>query len=149
MLSHDERMLAEAVDTMLRHEPELGLSFHKDKEEGSHFTQFKHEQILEMFELKTIDLIHHDAIVSAFNKVHSYKYIDDPKFIEAFEKELTWHGVPKYEIKDAIKAVNDVMADLAKDENIDPEEFKLQDAGWNPKLDEIKEVSQPPQPPTK
>jgi hypothetical protein len=144
MLNKTERLLAEAIDTMLRHNPKLGLSFHDGTEETSHFTQFKHEQINEMFELETTDLVHHDGTCSAFNKVHSYKYVDDPKFIEAFKKELSWQAVPDDERAIAEAAVGKVLTKLAKEAGI--KEFDLQSVGWNPKLDEIQEISQPEQP---
>ena len=146
MLNETEHLLAEAIDTMLRHNPKLGLSFHDGTEETSHFTQFKHEQINEMFELETTNLIHHDNTCSAFKKVHSYKYVDDPKFIEAFKKELTWHGIPNEEQAIAEEAIIKVISKLAKEAGI--KNFDLQSVGWNPKLDEIKDASQPKQPTT-
>ena len=146
MLNETERLLAEAIDTMLRHNPKLGLSFHDSTEETSHFTQFKHEQINEMFELETTDLVHHDGTCSAFGKVHSYKYIDDPKFIESLKKELSGQGIPEEEQSIAENAVINIIKKLAAEANIPAKDFDLQSAGWNPKLDKIKNASQPEQP---
>lgn len=144
MLSDTERLLAEAIDTMLRHEPMLGLSVHdKTNKERSHFVQFKHEQINEMFELETIDLVHHDGVVSAFSKVHSYKYLDDPKFCEAFRKELKWHNVPAEEQSIAEDACCKVIDKLCKEGKVS--NWDMRSVGWNPQLDEIKKASQPEQ----
>lgn len=145
MLNETEKLLVEAISTMLKHEPQLGLSIHKDVEERSHFAQFKHEQINEMFELETTDLIFQEAVCSAFNKVHSYKYIDDPKFVSAFMKELTWHAIPAKEQAIAEEAYRKVIKKLATENKDKNGNYTEREEGWNPELDEIQEISQPEQ----
>ena len=156
MLRHDFTIL-ESIDTMVRDGDKLGLAFHKDVEETSHMAQFLHEEIQELFELKNLDSKFHDSLTSAFRKVHGYKYIDDPSFVEAFHKELIAQGVPGEERSKAVGTIPVIIKELSgsKPEEVEPQygktmpkqgaDWSEKDAGVNTKMDEIRKASQPEQ----
>lgn len=103
--------------------------------------QHVQSHISELFKLKAAELIHHDSIVSAFNKTQNNMYLDDPAFTVTFMKEMTGRAVPKPEIEDALKYADDVLDKATKE--FDSSSAK--DAGNHPNLSKIKEVSQPEQ----
>ena len=136
-LNENEKLLAEAFDSMLDAGDGLGLSSHKsdlkrlgEEERGS---EYLHGQIEEMFHHKAADLTHHDGVCAAFAKIHSYKYIDDPTFEAAMHKELTAQGIPAEERDKAIELVPSIIEQLHSENSSRSE----QDAGWSPHLDEI------------
>jgi len=134
-----ESTLLEAVKNMLD-DVALGDKTHKnrrDEETANTFT-FLHEEIEQHYRLSTINLTHHDSICSAFNKIHSHKYLDDPGFALSMRKEMTARGIPLEEQVSALAAVETVRSKFIQ-------ETGEKDAGWNPDLDSIKDVSQPKQ----
>jgi hypothetical protein len=68
-------------------------------------------------------------------------YLDDPAFAVTFMKEMTGRAVPKPEIEDALKFADDVLDKASKEFD----SSSVKDTGWNPNLEDIKEVSQPEQ----
>jgi hypothetical protein len=145
-LNKNEKALLEAIKSMLHDDSELGLSFH-DKDEIEQQSEerayeYLHNEIDDMFALKAADLIHSDAANQAFHKVHSYKYLDDPKFNVAVEKELVAQGVPAEERVKIVGFVDSIIKELQKEKK----DWAEKDFGFNPHLDEIKQVSQPEQP---
>lgn len=137
-MSKAEQMLAEAIKNALDDDA-LGLVNREDtKDEDSHTFTFMHEEVEQQFRLEIMDLVHHDAIAAAFNRIHSYKYLDNPSFNLSFKKDLTAQGVPMEECDKAIDAIAKVQKKLIGDNNEAA-------SGWNPQLDEIIKVSQPAQ----
>jgi hypothetical protein len=141
-LNQDEVLLVEAFETMLSSGDGLGLNSHQpeleelgERERG---LEYLHNQIDEMFHHKTADLSHHDGICAAFSKVHSYKYIDDPTFEAAMNKELTAQGIPADQRERALNLVPAII-----------EELRGEKAAWAEKdaglvdMDEIREASFP------
>jgi hypothetical protein len=118
-LNEDEQTLLEAVKTLFQQDPELGLSYHSDDDQiGSVETNYGHlhEQINQLFSIKSSESLHSDSLNQAFFKVHGYKYIDDPTFIPAFEKELTAQGIPKSDRALGTKFIEDIIKELKSDE---------------------------------
>jgi len=146
-LNENELLLLEALDAMLSG-PELGLAFHTDKNtygDGAEkqSAQFEHENIDAEFRMKAnaADFKHHDGICAAFRKVHSYKYLNDLNFDEAFKKEMTAMAVDRNEMAKALKIVDD----LVKDHTAGAEDWAEKDFGLNPNFNLLKKVSQPEQ----
>jgi hypothetical protein len=146
MLSKEERTFCEALDTMLQHDAMLGLKIHetdgKRLGETERGYEYLHGQIDEMFALKAAELTHAESICQAFHKVHNYKYLDDPSFKTAMQKEMVAQAVPAEERAKAIGFVPAIISELKEDQA----EWAEKDMGFNPNLDEIKEMSQPEQP---
>ena len=145
-LTSTEKTLCEAIETMLQHDAKLGLKIHDT--DGKHLGEtergyeYLHGQIDEMFGLKAAELIHAESVCQAFHKVHSYKYLDDPSFKTAMEKEMVAQAVPAEERNKALNFVPSIISELKEDQA----EWAEKDFGFNPKLDEIKEASRPEQP---
>ena len=137
-LNESERVIAEAIANMLD-DTALGVNAHKDhdKERANTFT-FLHEEIEQAYRLATINFEHHEDVCSAFSKIHSYKYLDDPGFALSFKGELTARGVPLEECTKALDTVGKMIDKHLKNNSEAA-------AGWNPDLDEIIKASQPPQ----
>lgn len=141
-LNKKEQLLLEAIDSMLQQDAMLGLSIHKTDDIVSwRGYEYLHNQIDEMFALKAADLTHSDGVCQAFRKVHSYKYLDDPSFKTAMEKEMVAQGIPSEERAKAANWIPAIIKEL-KDEQ---SEWAEKDS-FHPDLDEIKEMSQPEQP---
>lgn len=137
-LTEKEQLVLEALKNMLDDDA-LGVKYHKDGiQDDSHAFTFLHEEVEQLFRLKAINLLHHDAICSAFSKIHSHKYLNDVKFTLAFKKEMTARAVPLEEQVEAIEIMNKIVEKLLGDK-------AEQDAGWNQQMDELIKVSQPPQ----
>lgn len=138
-LKSNEKLLAEAIKGMLDDDA-LGDSTHKNrrKEERSNTFTFLHEEIEQAYRLEVINLEHHDSVCSAFAKIHSHKYLDDPSFALAFKKEMSARAIPMEEQDTALKAMGRIVEKLLA-------EMNEKDAGWNPDLDEIIALSQPEQ----
>ncbi len=145
MLNDTEKLLVEAINTMLQHDAKLGLSVHDNNGPSGHQSgdgsdrtgeiergfQHLHGHITEMFALKAAESPFHDSLCQAFGKVHNYKYIDDPTFKIAMEKELLAQGIPLEERKKALDIVPAIADELKSDEEI----WSEQNFGFNPELD--------------
>jgi hypothetical protein len=103
-------------------------------DETSHTSQFRWEGIDDAFKLKLAGEAYEDSITSAFFQTHSYKYLDNPSFKLSFETELENRAVPTNSIQTALGYVDDLVKELSSN----PGE---QDAGWNPNIDEIVDVT--------
>lgn len=134
-LNQIEKMLLEAVTGML--DDVAGTYVSKDKTTEHTFTHL-HEEIEQAYRLATVSLEHHDSVCSAFSKIHSHKYIDDPSFGLSFKKELMARAIPLTEQEDALQAIGKVIDKYLKGN-------AEQDSGWHPQLDEIIDASQPQQ----
>lgn len=143
-LDKKEQLLLEAINSMLGQDAMLGLSIHKDdtQQSAERGYEYLHNQIDEMFALRASDLVHVDGICQAFRKVHSYKYLDDPSFKTAMEKEMVAQGIPKEERGKATGWIPTIIQELKEEQK----EWSEKDFGFHPELDEIKEMSQPEQP---
>jgi len=144
-LNENEQLLVEAIKSMLNHDAKLGLAAH-DKTQyeppESRSLGYLHEHINEMFMLKAADLTHADGICRAFNKVHSYKYLDDPNFSDAMSKEMISQAIPADERSKALEFIPKIIKELK--DNL--EEWSEKDEGFNKDLNEIQEISRPEQP---
>jgi polyhydroxyalkanoate synthesis regulator phasin len=133
-LNDDEKLVLEAFNSLLNQDAELGLSIHDYKDESiERGFEYLHNHIDDLFKVKSAELTHTDGINSAFSKVHTYKYIDDPKFATAMQKEMVAQGVPANERAKAVEFL-DTIIDQLKDEQ---QEWAEKDSGFNPNLDEI------------
>jgi len=146
VLNKNDKALLEAIKSMLNDDSELGLSFHDKEDEELNSEErgyeYLHNEIDEMFALKAADLVHSDEANQAFHKTHSYKYLDDPKFKVAMEKELVAQGVPAEERAKSVEYIDSIIKQLQNEKK----DWAEKDYGFNPHLDEIKEVSRPEQP---
>jgi len=138
-MNANERLLTEAIQTYLQHKVQLGVPDPPKElvDADNKSLQHLHEQINDAFEIKTVDLDHHESICSAFRKIHSYQYITDSHFPAALEQELKSRGIPGEESNKALGFIDKVITEMGK------EGWQERDAGWHPNLDEIIEVSQP------
>jgi len=144
-LNDNERLLVEAVKSMLSQDAQLGLSIHaNDPYAGQDWRglEYLHGHINEMFLVKAAELVHAEGVCQAFGKVHSYKYLDDPTFSTAMEKEMVAQAIPAEERNKALGFIPKIIEELKEDQR----EWAEKDSGFNPKLDEIKEMSKPEQP---
>ena len=149
MLNKNEKLLSEAIDTMLQHDAKLGLAFHDNKKSSGHQSgdgadrdgesergyQQLHGQITEMFALKAAESPFHDSFCQAFSKVHNYKYIDDPTFAIAMEKELLAQGIPLEERNKALDIVPTIINELKEEQK----EWSEQNFGFNPNLSQMRD----------
>jgi hypothetical protein len=135
-LSKPEQHLMEAFDSLMS-EPMLGLQPHKGEFEEmgqlERGLEYVHNQIREMFALRAAKLVHHEGICSAFSKVHNYKYLDDPSFVEAMRREMQAQAVPVAEQREATRAVFDVLSELKREHGVESEK----DYGFHPDLDDV------------
>ncbi len=142
-LNKHEKALLEAIKSMLDDDSQLGLSVHdlttQSSERGY---EYLHNHIDQLFELKSSDLTMAEAVNQAFHKIHSYKYVDDPTFKTAMEKELVAQAVPKAERDKALNFVDKVIDEIQSDKG----QFDEKDFGLNPDMEEIRNVSQTEQP---
>ena len=146
-LNKNEKLLIEAVRSMLQQDAKLGLSIHdKDQYQNDYNIErgleYLHGHINEMFAVKAAELVHSDGICQAFHKVHSYKYLDDPTFKTAMEKEMVAQAVPAEERSKANGFIVSIITELKEEQ----QEWAEKDSGFSPYLDEIKSISQPEQP---
>lgn len=138
-LNDRERAILEAVAGMLQQDAKLGLAFHTGHigfgKTTDHHSQFKWEGIDDLFTLKVAGSPYKDSLTSAFYAVHSHKYIDNPTFKLAFDKEMKARGLSSTVREDAIKHVDNIIEDLsAKSPN-------EQDAGWNPNMKDLTDIT--------
>lgn len=145
-LNKDEKLIAEAIDSMLQQDAKLGLSIHdKQLEEtgtAERGYEYLHGQIDDMFQVKAAELIHAESVCQSFRSVHNYKYVDDPSFITAMEKQMVAQAVPKEERTKAVDFVPSIIKELKTERK----EWQEKDFGFNPALNEIREASKPEQP---
>lgn len=144
-LNKHERLLVEGIQSMLQQDAKLGLSMHDSEspeaKQDWRGYQYLHEQIDDMFLLKAAELTHSESVTSAFRKVHGYKYLEDWTFLPAMEKEMVSRAVPREERIKALEFIPQIVEQLRSEHNI----WAEKDSGFNPKLDEIRKVSQPKQ----
>jgi hypothetical protein len=131
-LNPNEKMLLEAISSMLQQDARLGVPIHN---ETSHTSQFRWEGIDDAFALKAAESPFADSLTSAFFAVHSHKYIDNPTFKLSFEKEMSARAVPMEERLQALKYLDAMVNELS------PSKPSEQDAGWNPNMDEIADMT--------
>lgn len=138
-------LVLEAIKSLLDQDEKLGLSVH-DKDpyakQDWRGLEYLHNDINDMFQVKAAELVHSDGVCQAFAKVHSYKYLDDPTFATAMEKEMVAQGIPAEERSKALGFIPKIIDELKEDQN----EWAEKDSGFNPKLDEVQDVSRPEQP---
>ena len=125
-LNETEKLLVEAISSMLGQEARLGLPVQQD--EVAHNSQFKWEAIDDAFNLKVSGSPFADAISSAFFAVHSHKYIDHPAFKLSFEKEMTARSIPTEERQQALKYLDQLIKEVS---------LKEQDSGWNNQIADV------------
>lgn len=143
-LNKAEKMLVEGIQNMLQQDAKLGLSFHDSDEKDQKAErgyQYLHEQIDDMFLLKAAELDHAESVTSAFRKVHGYKYLEDWTFMPTMEKEMVSRAVPVAERRKALGFIPEIAEELRSEQHV----WSERDAGFNPKLDEVRKVSKPKQ----
>ena len=131
-MDNGEKAILEALSALLRHNAKLGLPVNN---ETSHQSQFRWEGIDDAYALKTAESPFSDSITSAFFAVHSHKYIDNPTFKLSFEKEMTGRAIPTPEREQAVKYLDEMVNELSATK------LSEQDAGWNPAMDEIVDLT--------
>jgi len=140
-----ENVIVEAIATWLQHDAKLGLRDHLAQQEKLGATErgfeYLHGQIDELFALKAAELTYCESACQAFNKVHCYKYVDDPTFLRAMDKELTAQGIPAEERRKALILVPTIIEQLMTEQQA----WHEADFGLNPNMDEIRDISQPQQ----
>jgi hypothetical protein len=132
-----EHLLLEAVKNYLRQDAKLGLAYHKpshEERESSHRLQYQWESINDAYELAVLESRFADSLNAAFYKVHSYKYVNDPTFKLAMDSELRSMGIPNEDRELAQKAHDKVIKEMLG-------ECGERDAGWNPQMDQIVDVT--------
>ena len=134
-MTENEMLLVEAVKSMFDQTAELGLKDHDLEAVNSieHSSEYLHSHIDNTFHLYTADLVHATGINAAFSKVHSYKYIDDPKFKTALEKDMVAQGIPKHEREKAVGFVTKIVKELNSSQKI----WAEKDIGFNSELKDI------------
>lgn len=136
-LNDDEKLVLEAFNSLLNQDAELGLSIHDYKDESiERGFEYLHNHIDDLFKVRSAELSHTDGINAAFSKVHTYKYIDDPKFATAMEKEMVAQGIPANERSKAIEFLGKIIDQLKEEQ----QEWAEKDSGFNPNLDEVTEM---------
>lgn len=133
-IKKSERIVCEAIDTMLRDKAALGLQDPPKsyKDEDEHSLQYLHEQINEMFAIKAAGLTHHDGACAAFRKIHNYKYVTDPTFGRSLTEEMKAQGIPAKEQEQASKYLAAIIKEMQGGSD-----WCERDAGYNPNLEEI------------
>lgn len=147
-LNNDEKALLEAIKGMFQRGDNLGLKFHDDadgkelhdKLAAERGLEYLHNYIDEMFANKAANMTYADAVTASFHKVHAYKYLDDPSFITALEKELVAQAIPANERAKAKSIIADIIEDLKEGDD-----WNEKDISYNSNLDEVINVSKPEQ----
>ena len=130
-------MLCEAIDTYFQDPARMGVPEATDEDtKQEHSFQHLHEQINELFATKTSSFTHYDGVNAAFRSVHNYKYITDPTFKVAMEREMQAQAIPLAEQHKAFEIIPKIISEVSKDSN-----WSEQDAGFHPDLDEIMKKS--------
>lgn len=137
-MNRNERALLESFQAMLSSE-DLGLTQHAADHKRSgkleRGLEYLHNHIDEAFRLKASGLTHYTGVCAAFSKVHNYKYIDDPEFWTAMQRELRAQAVPQLEQDEAHSAVNAMIEELKKFDVA-----KEADFGFSPDLEDVMSV---------
>lgn len=97
--------------------------------------------IEDQFKLKMSKSDYFDPIVTAFNKTHKSKSLEDVGFIINLRQEMINRGVPDIEISKAVDLVDQIKDKMDNEFDI----TKRKDAGLNAKMKDLKKVSQPEQ----
>lgn len=134
-MNENEILLSEAIKSFLTQDAELGLKDHDLKEFNSieHASEYLHNHISDLFHIKSAELVHADGINAAFSKIHSYKYIDDPKFCAAMEKDMVSQGIPMSERQKACKFIEQILKELKNDQKV----WAEKDIGFSKELPDI------------
>lgn len=131
-LNTADRLLIEGIRELLSAKsPHIGL-IHKDEATDTKGFQYLHEHINDLFHVRAAELTHSTAVCAAFQKVHSYKFINDDFFNNALNAEMKSMAVPGVERTKALKFVEQIAEEINGDEN-----WLERDAGFNPNLDEV------------
>ena len=131
-----EELLLEAVRGFLSSDDaRLGLEAHEDTEESSHHQWHQWENIDDMFSLKANESPFRANMTAAFYTVHSSKYLDDPTFAVAMDKELSAHGLSRDDRSKALKYIEEIKTEMGGND------WGERDAGWNPNMDEIADMT--------
>jgi hypothetical protein len=145
-LNKNEKLVLEAIDSMLQQDAKLGLVIHDKQHEETGAAErgyeYLHGQIDDMFQVKAAELVHAESVCQAFRSVHNYKYVDDPSFGTAMEKQMVAQAVPAAERTKATDFVPAIIKELKTEQK----EWQEKDFGFNPALNEIREASKPEQP---
>lgn len=142
-MTEAEALLLEALKSYLDDKAQLGLASHKEELEDTQLEStvaYLHGHINEMFAHKAAELTHYDGVKRAFSKIHGYKYVTDPGFVPAMEKEMIAQGIPGEERAKATGFVPKIIEELGHDKM-----WSEQDFGYHPDLKEIMEICQPEQ----
>lgn len=140
-LNSDEQLVLEAITNFLQQDAKLGLANHDEEEHAiERGYEYLHNHIDELFNLKAAESTFFNELTAAFNKVHSYKYLDDPTFLTAYEKEMVARGIPADERHKASTFITDIMNDLRNGES----DWAEKDH-FHPDMEEIVDVTQPNQ----
>lgn len=126
-MTQTEVILLEAVKNLFdNNRTKLGIvaPYH---DEVSHRMQFQYENIRDMFSLKAINSTFYESLVSSFYNIHSYKFINDPTFPIALEKQMSAQGIPIEERQKALKYVKEIIEEVG-DERA---------AGWHVDLEQV------------
>ena len=143
-LTDTDKLLVEAISTMLQHDAKLGLRDELNRQDlnaTERGFEYLHGNIDEMFALKAAESNFFESLCQAFNKVHCYKYLDDPTFTIAMEKELTAQGIPATERAKAANNIKQIIEELKAEKS----DWAERDYGFNKDMAEIRRVSQPQQ----
>jgi hypothetical protein len=137
-LDKNEKLLVESVreflaDQAKQYLPQSDDSATNDNNFKNRGFEYQHRQINEMFAMKTAGLTYHDSICALFTKVHDYKYLDDPSFLEALKKEFSSQAIPEDEQKQAMDAIPNIISEFKKE----AKEWKEKDYGFNQDLNGI------------
>lgn len=134
-MNKNELLIAEAIKSLFNQDAELGLQDHDLEEFNSieHSSEYLHNHISDIFHIKSSELTHSDGINAAFSKVHSYKYIDDPRFCEIMQKNMVGQGIPKHERDKACGFIEQIIKELQTDQKI----WAEKDIGFNKELPDI------------
>lgn len=146
-LNKKQKTFLEALSLYLDLDAQLGLKDHEKNPlndlERVNGLEFTHNDIYSKYRKKLEDnnIVYIGPILQAFNKVHDYKYFDNPSFGTAMESELNSQAVHSSEIALAIALLNELYEELRKSDKT----WKEKDSGLFQDMEGIKEVSQPKQ----
>lgn len=146
-LNKKQKTFLEALRSYLDSDEKLGLRDTENNKlndlEKVNGLEYSHNDIYSKYKkmLEDNNIVYMGPILQAFNKVHSYKYFNNPSFTTAMEKELQAQGVHSSEIGLALKLVDELYEKL-KGSDI---QWAEKDAGLFKNMQELKDVSQPEQ----
>ena len=154
-MTESERLLVECVRDMFDQKARLGLPPEPPKDGSYNDPRLRglpylHGQIDDMFANKAAELTHYTGVCTAFGKIHNYKYLDDPLFLEALDREMVGQGIPAAERQKALKFVPAILSELKEEAGVAATGLTDVDSpersyGFHPNLADIMAASQPPQ----